>query len=254
MKSMIQLVLVGCAGRMGRVIADCVRQREDCVISAGVDTAAKGDETFPVYSACCDIAEPADAVIDFSHPSALEGTLAFARERKIPVVMATTGLGDEHKALLEQASQTIPVFTSANMSVGVNLIRELCAKAAQILEDGYDIEIVEAHHNQKLDAPSGTALMLADAIVDACEEPKTLEYDRHTKRQKRSKNEIGMHAIRGGTITGEHTVLFAGHDEIITISHSARSREVFATGALRAALFLVGKQPGSYCMSDLMKD
>ena len=161
---MIQLVLVGCAGRMGRVIADCVRQREDCVISAGVDTAAKGDETFPVYSACCDIAEPADAVIDFSHPSALEGTLAFARERKIPVVMATTGLGDEHKALLEQASQTIPVFTSANMSVGVNLIRELCAKAAQILEDGYDIEIVEAHHNQKLDAPSGTALMLADAV------------------------------------------------------------------------------------------
>ena len=150
------------------------------------------------------------------------------------MVMATTGLGDEHKALLEQASQTIPVFTSANMSVGVNLIRELCAKAAQILEDGYDIEIVEAHHNQKLDAPSGTALMLADAIVDACEEPKTLEYDRHTKRQKRSKNEIGMHAIRGGTITGEHTVLFAGHDEIITISHSARSREVFATGALRA--------------------
>ena len=251
---MIQLVLIGCAGRMGRVIAECVGARDDCRIVAGVDQTTKGDEAFPVYPSCQEITEPADAVIDFSHPSALRGTIEFACGRGIPVVMATTGLGEEHKALLEQAAKSIPVFTSANMSVGIHLIRELCAKAAQILEDGYDIEIVEAHHNQKLDAPSGTALMLADAIADACAEPKALEYDRHSKRQKRSKEEIGMHAIRGGTITGEHSVIFAGRDEIITISHSARSREVFATGALRAALFLIGKAPGSYSMSDLIHE
>lgn len=251
---MIQIVLVGCAGRMGRVIAECVAARDDCRIAAGVDPVARGDESFPVYSSCDKVVEQADAVIDFSHPSALRGTVEFALERGIPVVMATTGLEQEHKDLLEQAAKTIPVFTSANMSVGINLILELCAKAAQILEDGYDIEIVEAHHNQKLDAPSGTALMLADAIVDACKEPKTLEYDRHSKRQKRSKEEIGMHAIRGGTITGEHSVIFAGRDEIITISHSARSREIFAMGALRAALFLVGKAPGSYCMRDLIHE
>lgn len=251
---MIQIVLVGCAGRMGRVIAECVAARDDCRIAAGVDPVARGDESFPVYSSCDKVVEQADAVIDFSHPSALRGTVEFALGRGIPVVMATTGLEQEHKDLLEQAAKTIPVFTSANMSVGINLILELCAKAAQILEDGYDIEIVEAHHNQKLDAPSGTALMLADAIVDACKEPKTLEYDRHSKRQKRSKEEIGMHAIRGGTITGEHSVIFAGRDEIITISHSARSREIFAMGALRAALFLVGKTPGSYCMRDLIHD
>ena len=249
---MIQLVLVGCAGRMGRVIAECVAARDDCCIAAGVDRVSCGDEGFPVYASCEEITEKADAVIDFSHPSALRGTLDFACTRAIPVVMATTGLDEEHKALLQQAAGTIPVFTSANMSVGINLISDLCAKAAQILEDGYDIEIVEAHHNQKLDAPSGTALMLADAVVGACQEPKTLEYDRHSKRQKRTREEIGMHAIRGGTITGEHSVIFAGRDEIITISHSARSREVFAVGALRAALFLVGKEPGNYCMSDLI--
>lgn len=251
---MIQIVLVGCAGRMGRVIAECVAARDDCRIAAGVDPVAPGGESFPVYPSCKEVAEQADVVIDFSHPSALRGTVEFAVGRGIPVVMATTGLEQEHKDLLQQAAKTVPVFTSANMSVGINLILELCAKAAQILEDGYDIEIVEAHHNQKLDAPSGTALMLADAIVDACKEPKTLEYDRHPKRQKRSKEEIGMHAIRGGTITGEHSVIFAGRDEIITISHSARSREIFAMGALRAALFLVGKAPGSYCMRDLIHD
>ena len=251
---MIQLILVGCAGRMGRVIAECAAARNDCRIAAGVDRVSRGDEAFPIYASCGEITEAADAVIDFSHPSALRDTVEFACMRGIPVVMATTGLDEEHKALLQQAANTIPVFTSANMSVGINLILELCAKAAQILEDGYDIEIVEAHHNQKLDAPSGTALMLADAIVDACKEPKTLEDDRHSRRQKRTREEIGMHAIRGGTITGEHSVIFAGRDEIITLSHSARSREVFATGALRAALFLVGKEPGSYCMRDLIHE
>lgn len=251
---MINLIMVGCAGRMGRVIAECVAGRDDCCIVAGVDRVSRGDETFPVYSSCAEITEAADAVIDFSHPSALRGTVEFACARAIPVVMATTGLEEEHKAILKEAAKTIPVFTSANMSVGVNLLLDLCAKAAEILEDGYDIEIVEAHHNQKLDAPSGTALMLAEAIVNACKEPKELEYDRHSKRQKRTREEIGMHAIRGGTITGEHSVIFAGRDEIITISHSARSREIFATGALRAALYLVGKEPGSYCMSDVIHE
>ncbi len=249
---MIRLVMVGCAGRMGRVIAECVAGREDCTIVAGVDRLSHGDEVFPVYASCAEIKEEADAVIDFSHPSALQGTVEFACKRAIPVIMATTGLSDEHKAILKQAEKTIPVFTSANMSVGVNLLSDLCARAAQILEDGFDIEILEAHHNQKLDAPSGTALMLAEAIVKACKEPKELEYDRHAKRQKRTKEEIGMHAIRGGTITGEHSVIFAGRDEIITLSHSARSREIFAVGALRAALYLVGKEPGAYNMSDVI--
>ena len=176
----------------------------------------------------------------------------YATSKKIPAVLATTGYSEEQKQKVFNASKIAPIFYTSNMSIGVNLIAELCKRAATVLEDDFDIEIVEAHHNQKLDAPSGTANMLADAVVDGCNNKKELVYDRHDRRQKRDKDEIGMHAIRGGTIVGEHSVIFAGRDEIITISHSARSREIFAVGALNASLFMVGKPAGLYNMVDLI--
>lgn len=172
----------------------------------------------------------------------------------MPAVIATTGLSDEQVAKIHETAKEIPLFFSANMSIGISLISELAAKAARVLEGSFDIEIVEAHHNQKIDAPSGTALMLANSISDALTEKPHYEFDRHSKRQKRDKNEIGIHAIRGGTIVGEHEIIFAGLDEIIKISHSARSKELFAVGAVNAALYLKGKEPGFYSMKQLIDE
>ena len=250
---MTKILLSGCFGKMGRVIANCVRTRGDCVVAAGVDI-GDGMADFPVYKNPADVREDVDVLIDFSHPSALDKLLAFVQARKIPAVLSTTGYTPEQVEKLKACANEVPIFFSANMSLGVNLIAELAAKAARVLEGSFDVEIVEMHHNQKIDAPSGTALMLADTISDALQTKPHYEFDRHSKRAKRDPHEIGIHAVRGGTIVGEHQVIFAGLDEVITISHSARSKELFAVGALNAALFLQGKAPGLYSMRDLIDE
>lgn len=249
---MTKILLIGCGGKMGRVIAACVADREDCQIVAGIDPAGMEDAAFPVFGAPNRFGGQADVIIDFSHPSALEGVLSYAVTHHTPVVIATTGLHEQQVALIHKAAEQAPVFFSANMSIGVSLITELAQKAARVLSGSFDIEIIEKHHNQKIDAPSGTALMLADAISSEFALKPHYEYDRHSKRAKRDKNEIGIHAVRGGTIVGEHEVLFAGRDELISISHSARSKEIFAVGSVNAAIFLCGQPAGLYAMRDFV--
>lgn len=249
---MNSIILSGCNGKMGKVIANCVNQRTDCKITAGVDILLKKYSNFDVFNGFDKLNRRADVIIDFSHPSTLGKLLKYAVHTKTPAVIATTGLSDEQIDLIKNASTKIPIFFSANMSLGINLIRQLAVKAAKVLGDSFDIEIIEAHHNQKIDAPSGTALMLADAISSEIPNDCIYEFDRHSKRAKREKNEIGIHAVRGGTIVGEHEIIFAGHDEIVKISHSAMSKEIFATGSVNAALFLCGKPAGLYSMSDLI--
>jgi len=249
---MIKLLLCGCNGYMGRVITSCVDAREKFEIVADIDLKDEMNSTYPVFSKAADFHGEVDVIIDFSHPSALAGNLEYALKNNTPIIIATTGLSKEQIDDIHSASQKIPVFFTANMSIGVNLMTELVKKATALLCDDFDIEVIEAHHNQKIDAPSGTANMLISSIQEACNEPKTLEFDRHSKRKKREKCEIGVHAIRGGTIVGEHTVMFAGRDEIFSISHSARSKEVFAVGSLNAAEFMVDKTAGLYSMSDVI--
>ena len=248
---MIKILLVGANGKMGRVIDECVKNREGCEIACGVDKADVSAQ-FPVYTDIADVKETVDVIIDFSHPSALDDILNFASAKNIPTVLATTGYNDSEIEKINSASKRIPIFFTYNMSIGVNLIADLAKRAAAILADDFDIEIVEAHHNQKIDAPSGTAMMLYDAVTSPRDDGYYPEYDRHSHRNKREKKEVGMHAIRGGTIVGEHEVIFAGRDEIIKLSHSARSKEIFATGAVNAAMFMCGKDAGLYNMSDLV--
>lgn len=250
---MVKIILSGCSGKMGHVITKCVENKENCEIVAGVDI-NECDAPYPIFASFSEIDVDADVIIDFSHPSVLASLLEYCKKNKMPAVIATTGLSDEQKKEIEGTSKEVPMFFSANMSIGVNLISELAAKAARVLEGSFDIEIVEAHHNQKIDAPSGTALMLADSISDALTNKPTYEFDRHSKRAKRDPNEIGIHSIRGGTIVGEHEVIFAGLDEIITISHSARSKDLFAVGAVNAAVFLKGKPAGMYSMKQLVDE
>lgn len=238
---------------MGRAVRQAVAQREDCRIVAGVDLATDPMADFPIYRDVASVKEMIDVIVDFSHPSVLPSLLRYIETKGTPAVLATTGYSEEQTAQIKAAAQSAPIFFSFNMSLGINLLIELAKKATCILSDSFDIEIIEAHHNQKLDAPSGTAVMIANGIEDALNEEYELVYDRHERRQKRPKKEIGMHAIRGGSIVGEHTVLFAGHDEVVKISHSAQSKEVFAVGAIRAALYMVGRPAGLYAMSDLMK-
>lgn len=249
---MTDILLCGAAGHMGKAVAAYVTNQADLRIIAGVDVATDNDLGFPVYAAAQQFRAHADVIIDFSNPAALPGLLEYAVAHATPYVIATTGLNDAQINLVRRAAERIPIFFSANMSLGISLLRELAKKATQVLGDGFDIEIVEAHHNRKLDAPSGTALMLADAIRGELSQPTRYEYDRHQKREARSKHEIGMHAIRGGTITGEHEIIFAGHDETITLRHSARTREVFVAGAVNAARFLLEKPAGLYEMADLV--
>lgn len=251
-KIMVKILLCGCCGKMGKVVAECVSKRTDCEIIAGIDPFDDGSHPFPVYSAPSEFDGRADVIIDFSHPSALAGLLEYAVASSTPAVVSTTGLNDAQLSLIKQASRRIAVFFSANMSLGVNLVRELAVTAAKLLGNDFDIEIVEKHHNQKIDAPSGTALMIADAIADALPEKPVYEYDRHIKLEKRTRDEIGIHSVRGGTIVGEHEIIFAGLDEVIAISHSARSKQLFAVGALNAALFLAGKEAGLYDMPMLI--
>ncbi|MCR5207902.1 MAG: 4-hydroxy-tetrahydrodipicolinate reductase, partial [Eubacterium sp.] len=224
----------------------------DCEIVAGVDKYNDGKAPFHVYESINDVKENADVVIDFSNPSLLDGLLGFCKDNNTSLVIGTTGFDDCQKKKIKEASADTSIFFTYNMSIGVNLLANLAKKAVQILGDDFDIEIVEQHHNQKIDAPSGTALMLADAISGEFDKPKKYEYDRHSKREKRSKDEIGIHSVRGGTIVGEHEIIFAGRDEVITLSHSARSKEIFAVGAVNAAVFMNGKPSGMYDMAELI--
>lgn len=251
---MINVILSGCNGKMGQVITRLAKQDGDINIVCGFDMNTESTSGYPVYNIPGVFTGSADVIIDFSHPSAFDKLLDFAIDRKIPVVMSTTGLSAIQISRLNQAAATIPVFFSANMSLGVNLLIDLVQKAAKVLEGGYDIEIIEKHHNQKVDAPSGTALMIADAMTEVLAEQKEYVFDRHSVRKKRGKNEIGIHAIRGGTIVGEHTVIFAGNDEVIELTHQASSKEVFAVGALKAACFLKAKPIGLYNMKDLVSE
>lgn len=245
----MKLILNGALGRMGRAVAVLAADRGHDIV-AGVDVAV-GEAGFPVYTDWADL-PAADVVIDFSNPSALEAELAYVTAHNLPLVLCTTGLSAEQIAAVHKAAETIPVFFSSNMSLGVAVLSALTKKAAAILGDTFDIEIVEMHHNQKLDAPSGTALMLADAAKAGLSYEPEYTYDRHTRRQKRQKQEIGIASLRGGTVVGEHSVYFAGEQEVLTLSHSAGSRSVFASGALSAAAFIVGKQPGMYSMEDML--
>ena len=250
---MTKIILSGCNGKMGGVITDIVNGMDDCEIVCGVDVADTRRHAYPVFTAFSDINIAADVIIDFSHPSALDNLLEFALKNKIPAVLATTGYNDSAIEKIKAAANNIPVFFTFNFSLGVNLLVALSKKAAQVLGNDFDIEIVEKHHNQKLDAPSGTAIMLANAINDVFEDKMVYEYDRHSKRQKRANNEIGIHSVRGGTIVGEHDVIFAGRDEVITLSHSAGSKQVFAAGSVKAAKFIAGKPAGLYDMNDVIK-
>lgn len=250
---MTRIILCGANGKMGRVIQSVVAGRDNCKIVAGVDFNMESTD-FPVYKSLAEITEDADVIIDFSNPALLESLLDYSAGKNIPVVIATTGYDENQKKMIEAVSEKTPVFFTYNMSIGINLLANLAKKAVSVLGDDFDIEIVEKHHNQKIDAPSGTALMLADAICEEIERPMNYEYDRHSKREKRTKNEIGLHAIRGGTIVGEHDIIFAGRDEIITLSHSARSKEIFAVGAVNAAVFMAdNKAPGMYTMKEMIE-
>lgn len=249
---MINILLIGANGKMGQAVTRLAEESDQVQISAGFDINTEQKAGFPVYDDLSRVQEPVDVIIDFSHPAMLDNILNYAAEEDIPAVICTTGLTTEQVSRIEYEAQNIPLFFSANMSLGVNLLIDLVCRAAKILENNFDIEIIEKHHNQKLDAPSGTALAIANALADTLSYPAEYVYDRHSVRKKRDKHEIGIHAVRGGTIVGEHDVLFAGTDEVIEIRHAAASKEVFAVGAVRAAMFLKEQKPGLYAMKDLI--
>ena len=249
---MIKIILVGANGKMGSAITSNICAADDIEIIAGVDKYKGINRDYPVFDSINEITVKADAIIDFSNPEAMSDVLYYAIKNNLPLVLGTTGLSDNQFKEIDEAAKKIPVFSSFNMSLGVNLLIELSKKATAVLGNDFDIEIIEQHHNQKIDAPSGTAFMLANAIDEVKNNSMKFVYDRHSTRAKREKNEIGIHSIRGGNIVGEHQVIFAGTDEIITISHSARSKEVFATGAVNAARFLIGKSPNLYSMKEMI--
>lgn len=249
---MIRILLNGALGKMGQAVEACVRERDDVTVTAGVDI-AKGERSYPVYSCFVDVAEEVDVIVDFSNPLVLDDMLAFAVEHSTPVIICTTGFSDAQVDKIKRTSSLIPIFYSGNMSLGINMLITLSRMAAKVLAPTFDIEIIEKHHNQKLDAPSGTAIMIADAIASETEGVNYV-YDRHAYRKKRDHSEIGIHSVRGGTIVGEHEVIFAGHDEVLSIMHRAQSKGVFASGAVNAAVFIKDKPAGLYDMSDLLRD
>lgn len=248
---MTGIILNGCNGKMGLAVTNCVNSREDCEIVAGVDINTAEAKKYPVVKNINEV-KCGDVIIDFSHPSCLSSILEYAVSTKTPAVIATTGLSEADVENIKAASKAVPIFFTFNMSLGVNLLVELAKTAQKVLSNGFDIEIVERHHNQKIDAPSGTAIMLANALNEAADGKYTYEYNRQAKREKRSANEIGIHSVRGGNIVGDHEVIFAGTDEVVTLSHSAYSKNVFAVGAVNAAIFISDKAPGLYNMADLV--
>lgn len=250
---MTRIIMHGCNGKMGQVITGLVAENPNCEIVAGIDSYQGILNPYPGFKnpAECDV--PADVIIDFSKASAVNAILDYAVTTGTPAVICTTGLSDEQIAHLRDASSKVAILFSANMSLGINLLISLAKKATAILTDAnFDIEIVEKHHNQKVDAPSGTALAIADGINEVLENSYVYQFDRSQERVKRSKKEIGLHAVRGGTIVGEHDIIFAGEDEIIELNHRAMSKRIFAVGAVNAAKFLSGKPAGLYSMADLM--
>ena len=251
---MVRAIMHGCNGKMGRVITGLISEDEGIRIVAGVDAYTAVPNEYPVFDSIekCDV--EADVVIDFSNASAVDGLLSYCRARKLPVVLCTTGLSEAQLAEVEDAAKETAVLKSANMSLGINLLLKLLQDAAKMLGPaGYDIELVERHHNQKVDAPSGTAIALADSVNEALDHQYTYVYDRSQVRQKRDKKEIGISAVRGGTIVGDHEVIFAGTDEVIEFRHTAYSKSVFGKGAVEAAKFLAGKPAGRYDMSDVIQ-
>lgn len=252
---MIKVIINGCNGKMGQVLSYQIGQDNELQIIAGIDKYPDRVNTiFPVYDNIFACKDKADVIIDFSRPEALEGLLDYAIKTNTSLVIATTGLSEKNMGDIKEASKKIAIFQSANMSVGMNVLIKLAQAAAKIMEEFADIEIVERHHNLKIDAPSGTAYLIANKINESLKAPKDYTFGRHTKTEKRSENEIGIHAIRGGTIVGDHTVVFAGGDEVIEISHSAQSKNIFALGAIRAAKFIANKEPAFYSMDDLMQN
>lgn len=250
---MIKILMHGCNGRMGQMISGLVRDEEEMMIAAGVDAYQGVSNEYPVFGSIDACDDDVDVVIDFSNAAAADAVMEYCAKRQIPLVFCTTGLSEEQLQKLEDTAKQTAVLKSANMSLGINLLLKLLKDAAKVLAPaGYDIEIVEKHHNQKLDAPSGTALALADSINEAMDGSYVYTYDRSQVRRKREKKEIGISAVRGGTIVGEHEVLFAGLDEVIELKHTAYSRSVFGKGAVEAARFLAGKSAGMYDMSDVI--
>lgn len=251
---MVRAIMHGCNGKMGQVITGLVKNDTEIEFVAGVDAYQGIENTYPVFENIdkCDV--EADVIIDFSNAKAVDNLLDYCVEKQVPVVLCTTGLSEEQLAKVEEASKKVAVLKSANMSLGVNLLMKLLKDAAKVLAPaGYDIELVEKHHNLKVDAPSGTALALADSINEAMDNEYTYVYDRSQVREKRSQKEIGISAVRGGTIVGDHEVIFAGTDEVIEFKHTAYSKAVFGKGAVEAAKFLAGKEAGRYDMSNVIK-
>lgn len=248
----MDIILHGCNGRMGQVLSQIIGETADTRVSAGVDVGACSGCGYPVFHTAAAPEVAGDVVIDFSHYGAVRELLQGCVEKGIPVVIATTGLGEEEKRAIREASHSIPVFHSANMSIGINLLAKAIKGIAPTLEKDFHMEIIEKHHAMKKDSPSGTALLLADAVNGSLEEEKELLFGRHGKDDECLLSQMGIHAVRGGTIAGEHTVLFAGPDEIIELKHTALSREVFARGALRAARYLANMPPGLYSMEDML--
>ena len=250
---MTKIIMLGCNGRMGQMITDMVKQDDECTIVAGIDIVDNRDNGYPVYTKLADCDVEADAIIDFTSATDFESRMDYAVDKQIPIIECSTGLSEEQMDYLKKASEKVAVLKSANMSLCINLLMKLLKEAAvKLAGDGFDVEIVEKHHNQKLDAPSGTALALADSINEAMDDRYEYIYDRSQVRQKRDKKELGISAVRGGTIVGEHEVIFAGTDEVITFKHTAYSRAVFAKGSITAAKYLKGKAAGLYDMSDVL--
>ncbi len=247
---MLKIAISGCNGRMGRVVTDIAEKKEGMKVVAGFDLNTVKYADYPVYADPLEFPGGCDVIIDFSNVSVTEHLLEYCRRTRTPIVICTTGHSEAQLALIQEAAQEIPIFRSGNMSIGINLVMELLKKCASVLGADFDVEIIEKHHNQKLDAPSGTALMLADAVKEALPYDVSYVYDRHERREKRPPHEIGIHTVRGGTIVGEHSVIFSGRDEVIEIKHNANSREVFAVGAVNAAAFLARQtEPGLYRMA-----
>ncbi len=248
---MVKVLINGCNGRMGQVLCSEISNFDNLLLVGGFDINDVGKNAFPVYSNISDIKERPDVIVDFSVPMATLNILKYAVEQKVPMVIATTGLQEEHLNKIKEASKIIPIFKSSNMSFDINLMKKIVSEVALALK-GNDIEIVETHHNKKIDAPSGTAILLADAINEALGNTKTYNFDRHSIHEKRNPNEIGFSSIRGGNIVGEHSVMFFGEHETFEIKHTSYSRNVFAEGALKACEFIYNKEPGLYSMDDMM--
>ena len=250
---MVKMIMHGCNGRMGHVIADLVAADDAIEIVAGIDAFGESTYSFPVFKALSECNVDADVIVDFSNASAVDGLLDHCAAKGIPVVLCSTGLSEEQLSKVKVTSDKVAILKSANMSVGINaLLKVLKEVSPMFAAAGFDIEIVEKHHNQKLDAPSGTAIALADSINESLSGEYDFVYDRSTRREKRPVKEIGISAVRGGTIVGDHDVIFAGQDEVVTLSHRAYSRAIFGKGAIEAAKFLAGKGPGMYDMSDVL--